>query len=34
MVVLATGRPFHATIDIYNELDLSTVITVIIIMVY
>lgn len=24
MVVLATGRPFHATIDIYNELDLST----------
>src|SRR5690554_1188542 len=24
MVVLATGRPFHATIDIYNELDLTT----------
>ncbi|WP_025724482.1 HAD family hydrolase [Acholeplasma granularum] len=24
MVVLATGRPFHATIDIYNELDLKT----------
>lgn len=24
LVVLATGRPFHATIDIYNELDLKT----------
>lgn len=24
LVVLATGRPFHATIDIYNDLDLTT----------
>lgn len=24
MVVLATGRPFHATIDIYNDLELQT----------
>ncbi|MFA7416914.1 MAG: Cof-type HAD-IIB family hydrolase [Acholeplasma sp.] len=24
LVVLATGRPFHATIDIYNEMELST----------
>lgn len=24
MVVIATGRPYHATIDIYNELELRT----------